>query len=201
MCSSVPQEDTLHVLLCKHSSFNDYRNEAISHLQVKILPLLDEEMLPLCLLEWLLNDECAEINILTTEVMNALSTVGKRGVWFSFLPTLFIKWVRWRYDSTKWLVKFMSSCLESLHELWIERCRIVHERLASNAQAKDHQHLLQHVQVLFQQVDVDAPNILHQHKHRLHRLSTEMLRGIAHQLLSDLGVNGTTTPFHNDIDG
>ena len=101
MCSSVPEEDILHILLCKHSLFNDYRNEVISRLQVKILLLLDEDMLPLCLLEWLLNDECAEIDGLSAEVMNTLSIVGKREVWFGFLPTLFIKWVRWRYDSTK----------------------------------------------------------------------------------------------------
>ena len=95
----------------------------------------------------------------------------------------------------------MSSCLESLHELWVERCRIVHERLALNAQAEDHQHLLQHAQVLFQQADVNAPNILYQCKHRSHRLLTETLRGIACQLLSNLGADSTTTPFHNDIDG
>ena len=94
VCSSVPEEDMLHVLLCKHSPFNDYRNEVISCLQVKTLPLLDVDMLPLCLLEWLLNDECAEIDGLMTKVMNALSTVGKQGVWFGFLPTLFIKWLR-----------------------------------------------------------------------------------------------------------
>ena len=56
------------------------------------------------------------------------------------------------------------------------------------------------MQVLFQQADVDAPNILYQCEHRLHRLSTETLRGIACQLLSNLGVDGTTMPFHNNID-
>ena len=94
MCSSVPEEDTLHVLLCTHIPFKDYRTEVISRLQVKILPLLEEDMLPLCLLEWLLDDECVEIDGLSTEVMEALTTVGKRGVWFGFLPTLFLKWVK-----------------------------------------------------------------------------------------------------------
>ena len=72
MCSSVPEEDALHVLLCKHATFNTYRNEIISHPQVKILPLLDTDMLPLCLLEWLLDDECLEIDSLPTEVMSSL---------------------------------------------------------------------------------------------------------------------------------
>ena len=80
MCSSAPEEDTLHALLCKHATFNNYRNEIISHLQVKILPLLDTDMLPLCLLEWLLDEECSEIDGLPAEVMNSLSAVGKRGV-------------------------------------------------------------------------------------------------------------------------
>ena len=91
MCSSVPEEDTLHVNLCKYSPLNIHRNEAISCLQVKTLPLLDEDMLPLCLLEWLLNDECVEIDDLMTEVINTLSTVGKREACFGFLATLFIK--------------------------------------------------------------------------------------------------------------
>ena len=199
MCSSAPEEDALHALLCKHATFNNYRNEIISHLQVKILPLLDADMLPLCLLEWLLDEECSEIDGLPAEVMNSLSAVGKRGVWFGFLPTLFMKWIKWKYESTKWLVAFMSSCLESLHKLWIERCHIVHESLSSNAQIEDHHHLLQQVRLLFQQADAEVSNVLHQCKHRLHRLSTETLRGIAHQLLSDLGADSTATPFHTDI--
>ena len=200
MCSSVPEEDMLHVLLCKHATFNTYRNEIISHLQVKILPLLDADMLPLCLLEWLLDEECLEIDSLPTEVMSSLSAVGKRGVWFGFLPTLFMKWIKWKYESTKWLVAFMNSCLESLHKLWIERCHVVHESLSSNIQIEDHHHLLQQVRLLFQQADVEVSNVLHQYKHRLHCLSTETLRGIAYQLLSDLGVDSTATPFHTDID-
>ena len=93
----------------------------------------------------------------------------------------------------------MQNCLDSLHKLWVERCRIVHESLASNTQVEDHHHLLQQLRVLFQQADIEASNVLCQCKHRLHRLSTETLRGIACQLLSDLGVDSTTTPFHADI--
>ena len=96
MCSSVPDDDILHLLFCKHDPFNDYKNEVISRLQVKILPLLNEDMLPLCLLEWLLDDESETIDGLPAAAMAALSTVGRRGVWFGFLPTLFIKWVRWK---------------------------------------------------------------------------------------------------------
>ena len=93
----------------------------------------------------------------------------------------------------------MRSCIDSLHELSVERCRIVHESLASNIQVEDHHHLLQQVRILFNQAEIDASSILHQYEHRLHRLSADTLRGIVHQLLSDLGADGSTTPFHNDI--
>ena len=58
-----------------------------------MLPLLDEDMLPLCLLEWTLDEECDTIDSAPTNLMIAMTIVGRRGVWFSFLPTLFIKWV------------------------------------------------------------------------------------------------------------
>ena len=93
----------------------------------------------------------------------------------------------------------MRSCIDSLHELWVERCRIVHESLTSNIRVEDHHHLLQQARILFNQAEIDASIILHQYKHRLHCLPTETLRGIAHQLLSDLGVDGSATPFHNDM--
>ena len=66
----------------------------ISLLQIKLLLLLDEDMLPLCLLEWMLDDECEVIDEIPTEAMTALKMIGKRGVWFGFLPTLFTKWVQ-----------------------------------------------------------------------------------------------------------
>ena len=88
---------------------------------------------------------------------------------------------------------------ESLCELWGERCCIVHESLASKIQVEDYYHLLQQEQVLFNQTEIEALSILHQHQHRLHCLSADTLRGVAYKLLSKLGVDGSITPFHNDI--
>ena len=48
-------------------------------------------------------------------------------------------------------------------------------------------------------MDVSATSVLHQHKHRLNKVSTEMLRGIAYELLSILGVDSQRTHFHNDL--
>ena len=85
------EDNVLYILLCKHDVFNHYKNEVISLLQVKILPLLDEDMLPLCLLKWLLDEEYDTIDSILTNVMIAMTIVGRRGAWFSFLSTLFVK--------------------------------------------------------------------------------------------------------------
>ena len=199
MCHTEREDDMLHALFCSHSVFQNYKNEVISLLQIKLLSLLDKDMLPLCLLEWMLDDECEVIDEIPTEAMTALKMIGKRGVWFGFLPTLFTKWVRWKYDSTKWLVTFMRLCIESLHDLWMERCRIVHESLASKILVEDHHHLLTQVQVLFNNTEIESSSVLQQYRHRLHRLPTETLRGVAYQLLSDLNIDSHDTPFHNDI--
>ena len=121
-----------------------------------MLSLLDEDMLPLCLLEWMLDNECGDIDEIPKEVMTALKMIGRRGVLFGFLPPVFTKWVRWKHYSTKWLMKFMRLCMESLHELWMERCRIVHESLASKIQVEDHHHLLTQVKVFFHQTEIES---------------------------------------------
>ena len=164
-----------------------------------MLSLGDEDMLPLCLLEWMLDSECGDIDEVPKEVMTALTKIGRRGVWFGFLPSIFTKWVRWKYDSTKWLVKFIRLCIESLNELWMERYRIVHESLASKVQVEDHHHLLAQVRFLFNQTEIESASVLQQYRHQLNRLSIEILRGVAYQLLSDLNIDGLNTPFHTDI--
>ena len=84
-------DDMLYILLCKHDMFNECKKEVISLLQIKILPLLDEDMLLLCLLELILDKEYDTIDSIPTNVMTAMTIVGRRGVWFGFLSTLFVK--------------------------------------------------------------------------------------------------------------
>ena len=74
----------------------------------------------------------------------------------------------------------MFFCTESLHDLWLERCRIVHESIASKIKVEDHHNLLRQVSMLFTQVEINESSVLQQYKNRLNSLSTETLRGIAY---------------------
>ena len=85
--------------------------------QLKLLPLLDHNMLLLCLLEWMLDEECEAIGPILPIVMQTPQKIERRGVYFDFLPSRFIKWVKWKYESTKWLAKLIRLCIESPHEL------------------------------------------------------------------------------------
>ena len=71
--------------------------------------------------------------------------------------------------------------------------------MASKIKVEDYHNLLMQVSKLFTQVEINVSSILQQYKHRLNSLSTEILRGIAYQLLSDLNVDSHQTPFHNNI--
>ena len=94
MCLTVWNDDVLHILLCEHDIFDKCKKEIISLLQVKILLLLDEDALSLCLLEWTLDEKCETIDNIPTNMMTAMTTVGRRGVWFNFLLTMFVKCVQ-----------------------------------------------------------------------------------------------------------
>ena len=93
----------------------------------------------------------------------------------------------------------MFFCTESFHDLWLERYRIVYESMASKIKVEDYHNLLMQVSMLFTQVEINTSSVLQQYKHRLNSLSTDTLRGVAYQLLSNLNVGSHQTPFHNDI--
>ena len=71
--------------------------------------------------------------------------------------------------------------------------------MASKIKVEDHHNLLMQVSKLFTQVEINASSVLQQYKHRLNSLSTDTLRGVVYQLLSNLNVDSHQTPFHNDI--
>ena len=199
MYNIVQETDTLHILFCPYRIFQLYKHEVVSTLQLRLLGLLEEDMFPLCFLEWMLDEEYTCIEGVPPDVMLSLQSIGRRNIWFSFLPSIFTQWVKWKYESTKWLAQFMCFCIESLYDLWLERCRIVYESMASKIKVEDHHNLLLQVSMLFTQVEISASSILQQYKHRLNSLSTNTLRGIVYQLLSNLNVDSYQTPFHNDI--
>ena len=71
--------------------------------------------------------------------------------------------------------------------------------MASKIKIKEHHNLLVQVSKLLTQVEINTSSVLQQYKYRLNSLSTDTLKGVAYQLLSDLNVNSHQTPFHNDI--
>ena len=60
-------------------------------LQLKILRLLEDDKFPLCLLEWMLDDEYLLIDGVPEDVMSSLLRVSKRNIWYGFLPLAFLK--------------------------------------------------------------------------------------------------------------
>ena len=56
MCYREHKEDTTHVLKYSHHLFQLHRNKIVLILQFKVLGLLDENMFPLCFLQWILNE-------------------------------------------------------------------------------------------------------------------------------------------------
>ena len=96
-------------------------------------------------------------------------------------------------------MKYITLCIEILHELWTERCRIVNENMMSKIRVEDHYILLNQVAELYREVDINNTSVLHQYKNKLHKVNTETLRGIVYELLSYLGIDSHYTLFHNDI--
>ena len=92
MCNQDKEKDVLHVLTCKYGLFHQFRNEKITTLQLQLIKLLDEDMLLLCFLEWILDLRHKEIKGILEKVMSSLQQVGRRNVWFGALSIIFIKW-------------------------------------------------------------------------------------------------------------
>ena len=71
--------------------------------------------------------------------------------------------------------------------------------MASKVKVKDHYNLLNWVKLLFGQVEIIMSSPLHQYKHKLNHISIEILRGIAHELLSGMNIDSHQTEFYNDL--
>ena len=93
VCNEEEERDVLHALKCKHRMFSQFRNEKVTTLQLQLIKMLDEDTLPLCLLEWMLDPEYEAIEGIPEKVMSSLQQVGRRNAWFGTLPTMFLKWV------------------------------------------------------------------------------------------------------------
>ena len=71
--------------------------------------------------------------------------------------------------------------------------------MISKIRIEDHGILLNQVKELYNQVPINNTSILHQYKNKLNKVNTKILRGIAYELLSHLGINSHYTLFYNDI--
>jgi len=49
----------------------------------------------------MLDDEYLLIDRGPEDVMSSLLRVSKRNIWYSFLLSAFLKWICWKYESTK----------------------------------------------------------------------------------------------------
>ena len=112
---------------------------------------------------------------------------------FASLSAMFLKLARCKYDAIKWLVKHMVLCIGMPHQLWLELCWIVHERLISKIMVEDHCHFLCPIKELCTQVNISNTIVLHQYKDVLNKVITETLRDIAHEQLSHLRDNSQQT--------
>ena len=93
----------------------------------------------------------------------------------------------------------MALCIDVLHTLWLERCRIVHECMLSKVRVEDHCNLLNQVKQIYLQSDISPSSVLHQYQYKLNKVNTETLRGIAYELLSTMNVDSSQTLFHSDL--
>ena len=90
MCNREYEEDTTHVLYCVHHLFSLHRNEIVFTLQLKVLRLLEENMFPLCFLEWMLDNNEDNVEEVPDHVIASLNLIGRRNIWFHFLPLTFL---------------------------------------------------------------------------------------------------------------
>ena len=84
VCNEEEERDALHVLKCKYRMLSQFRNEKVTTLQLQLIKMLDEDMLPLCLLEWMLDPEheaiegVPEKHALKTSMLIKLSSRSSR---------------------------------------------------------------------------------------------------------------------------
>ena len=100
-----------------------------------------------------------------------------------------------RYESTKWLSKFISSHIPTLRQIWMEQCQIVHESKMLRIKVEDHYNTLKQVKGLHAQVDIEESSVVKAHRNRLNNPPIEILRAVACELLICLNVDLLETPF------
>ena len=118
----------------------------------------DRDLIPLFLLECpFKEDDTTEI---PREACAAMNRLGRRNIWHGFFPLVLSRWVKWEHGTTELIEQFLVVCIEKLHQLCAERCRIVHECAMSKSRIEDHQSLLIYSRRMHVCIDADSLRVL-----------------------------------------
>ena len=71
-----------------------------------------------------------------------------------------------------------------LHQLWTERCQIVHESTVAKIRVEDYHELLVYVRRIYRYINLEHHSILGQYKSRLDILNTDTLQEIVYEVIS-----------------
>ena len=85
-CGSHEETDTLHVLCCENANLHVCRQEIINDLRLKMLGIADEDLTPLCHLQWLFQED--EMPEMPGEAHEVIKRVDRRNIWHGFVPAV-----------------------------------------------------------------------------------------------------------------
>ena len=105
-------------------------------------------------LEWLFQeDEVAEIPI---EVGAAIKRVDRRNICHEFVSVVLSRRSKWEHVTKNWLEQALVVRVEKLHQLWTERCKIVHECKTLRIRIEDRYILPIYIKRMFRCIDADS---------------------------------------------
>ena len=179
-CLSEQELDTLHCLDCTHALFVEYKRHLFTRLQQQVLELTDNDLTPLLLLDSMLNTEFCPIPTLPDHINSDLQHFGRRNMWHGIFPVSLSSWVLQTHRKDAWLHKFSHKCVSTLHDIWTERCAIIHESTKETIRVEDHETLQHNVTHILQSQTDLSPNLL-RFKDKVSIMSSEQLRAFLYE--------------------
>ena len=128
----------------------------------------------------MLNTEFCPISTLPDHINLDLQHFGRRNLWHGMFPVSLSSWILQTHRKEAWLQKFTIKCVLTLHDIWTERCTIIHESTKETIRVEDYDTLQQNVSnILHSQIDL--PSTLLRFKERVPSMSTEQLRAFLYE--------------------
>ena len=127
--------------------------------------LTEEDIIPLLLLESMLQSVSLPLPDIPHHINEDFSQVGRRHSWDGVFPMSFTYQVTCEYREKVCVTKFSAFCIEALHKIQIEKCTIYCERAFSMIRMEDHATLQHNLCSAFQECDTLPPN-LERHRHK-----------------------------------